>query len=172
MFFDSPDKQIREFEARINPFTGYLYNLAYRISGNQHDAEDIVQEVLVKMYRQFKRWRDADNPRAYFARAIYNQYVDNIRKQSRHNQSVDIEDEVIQADENTANAPDLATDKDMTLDRVTQALQSLSEDHRSVIVLHDIEGYTYEEIGDIMDIAVGTAKSRHSRARRALGELL
>ena len=169
MLFLSDRKQRKKYERFIRPHVDSLYSLACRLSGNPHDAEDITQDLLVKLFDQTGKLYALDNPRPYLMRALFNQYVDYMRKQGRHlnTRDTDIDNELA-SPESAHATPEIAVDADLSAERLDAALARLSDDHRAIILLHDAEGFTFDEISDMLQIPSGTAKSRHNRARRAL----
>ncbi len=168
MLFLSERKQRKRYEQFISPHVNHLYGLACRFSQSREDAEDITQDLLIKLFKQ-QKLLEMENPRAYLSRALYNQYVDYMRKQGRHLGSVDIDiDNEVPAPEAAASSPESAAEFDLNVSSLDSALGKLSSDHRDIVILHDIEGFTYDEISDLLKIAPGTAKSRHHRARTTL----
>ncbi len=169
MLFFSERNQRKQYEKFIAPHVDHLYSLAWRLSGNRHDAEDITQDLLIKLFSQQQKLLALENPKPYLSRALFNQYVDYMRKQSRHLNTTEVDiDSELASPQTPQGTPEAAMEFDLTAGRLEQALQALSEDHRSIIVLHDMEGFTFDEISDMLHIAKGTAKSRHNRARSAL----
>lgn len=169
MLFLSDRNDRKKYERFISPHVNHLYSLAFRLSNNRHDAEDITQDLLVKLFTRQHKLYAMDNPKPYLSRALYNQYVDHMRRQGRHLNTSDIDiDTELMSPENPQSSPEAATEFDLGTDRINEALAQLSDDHRALIVLHDIEGFTFEEISSMLNIARGTAKSRHHRARAAL----
>ncbi len=173
MLFLSDRNKRKQYERFISPYVSHLYSMAYRLSNNPHDAEDITQDLLIKLFSQQQKLLALENPKPYLSRALFNQYVDYMRKQGRHRNTseVDIDNELA-SPENAQSTPEASMEFELTAERLETALQQLSEDHRTIIVLHDMEGFTFDEISDMLHIAKGTAKSRHNRARTALNKTL
>ncbi len=169
MLFLSDRKARKQYEQFIRPYIDQLYSMAYRLSHNAHDAEDITQDLLVKLFSQTQKLYAMDNPKPYLMRSLFNQYIDYMRKQGRHLNTTETDiDNELASPETAHSTPEVATEFDLSAERIEQALTSLSDDHRAIIVLHDVEGFTFDEISDMLRIAKGTAKSRHHRARSAL----
>ncbi len=169
MLFLSDRNARKKYEQFIRPYVDQLYSMAYRLSHTPHDAEDITQDLLVKLFNQTQKLYALDDPKPYLMRSLFNQYVDYMRKQGRHLNTTDTDiDNELATPETIQSTPEAATEFDLSAERIDRALACLSDDHRAVIVLHDIEGFTFDEISEMLHIAKGTAKSRHHRARDAL----
>ncbi len=157
-----------DFEQRIGPHVDDLYRLAYRFTGNRHDAEDLVQELLTRLFDRRRQLRDIENLRPWLARSLYNLYIDSLRSHQRTPFS-QLEDDAARLDQLPAPQQGEYDDFDRVLQ---QALYSLSETHRSLILFHDVEGYTLPELSQILAQPLGTLKSRLHRARARLREKL
>jgi len=163
-----------QFEALVQPHLKQLYKLAYRFSGKQHDAEDLVQDVLLKLYPRLKEMQAIEKLGPWLARVLYRHFVDKQRsKQRRPLQLVGNDDEQILEDF-TEPAPGPASTQEQTLlqNQLQHSLSQLNEDQRILVILHDVEGYTLQEIHTMYDVSIGTLKSRLNRARGRLRECL
>jgi len=161
------------FEAIVAPHMDRLYRLAYRFSGRRENAEDLVQELLVRMYPRLKELRRVEKPGPWLAKSLYHLFIDETRRENRAPISL-LEDTAIEV-ENVAcvNAgPESSLHKERWLGQVEQAVYRLNPDQRSLIALHDMEGYTLPELSDMLGTPVGTLKSRLHRARSMLREIL
>lgn len=163
------------FTALVRPHLERLYRLAYRLTQHREDAQDLVQDVLLKLHPQADKMAEVDSVAAWLSRVLYNQFVDNQRRYARRRlHTVDHRD--YSADPDTAQAEQASTEElvegEFTITRVQAALEQLSDDHRLIINLHDVEGYTLTEIAEITGIPHGTLKSRRHRARERLQLLL
>jgi len=154
-----------------------LYNFAYRLTLNKADAEDLVQEAFLKAFRFIDSYEVGTNPKAWLFRILKNAFINKYRKDSKRPPSIDF-DEVYKG-QNDDRSPystyeDLSEEMfdQMMGDELTMAINSLSVNFRTVILLSDIEGFTYEEISKITDIPIGTVRSRLFRARNTLKEKL
>ena len=157
-----------DFEQRIGPHVDGLYRLAFRLTGNRHDAEDLVQELLTRLYDRRRQLREISDLRPWLARSLYNLYIDTLRSHNRTPFSQLDDDE-----SRLERLPDQGQTGYDDADRVLmQALGRLSETHRSLILFHDVEGYTLPELSQILAQPIGTLKSRLHRARARLRELL
>ncbi len=163
------------FERLLRPHLDRLYRFAYRLTGSKAEAEDLFQDVLVKLFGRLDDLADIEEPGSWTSRVLYNHFVDNRRRFARQRLVSVGEgqlppggfDAVPGGDNPARNAERL--DNIMRLD---MALAELSEDHRLVVLLHDSEGYKLKEIQEITGVPVGTLKSRLHRARARLRELL
>jgi len=163
-----------QFEALIQPHLKQLYKLAYRFSGQQHDAEDLVQDVLLKLYPRLKEMQAIEKLGPWLARVLYRHFVDKYRsKQRTPLQLVGDDDEQI-IEDYTEQSPGPAGTKEQSLlqHQLQDSLSQLNEDQRILVILHDVEGYTLQEIHTMYDVSIGTLKSRLNRARGRLRELL
>lgn len=150
------------------PHIDHLYRLAYRFCNNQHDAEDLVQELLVKLYPKLKELKQIENLRPWLARSLYHHFIDSVRRF----QNDPLRDAPDLADfENileSAGSTEDSTDNQYIQQQLIDSLKKLSPDHRTIIKLHDIEGYSLNELMEILELPLGTLKSRLHRARQQL----
>ncbi|MCC6302675.1 MAG: sigma-70 family RNA polymerase sigma factor [Gammaproteobacteria bacterium] len=167
------------FETLVRPHLKPLFRLAYRLTHSREEAEDLIQELLLKLYPRRHELMEVDRLRPWLARVMYRIFIDNRRRYSRSpvHLAVDCGTDAQGADpiENLAGAgdnPELETEQNVLTRHLLQVIDRLSEDHRHVLGLHDIEGYTLEEMQVILDCPIGTLKSRLHRARARLRELL
>ena len=167
-------KQANEaFAELVRPHLSKLYRLAYRLTGSQHDAEDLVQDVLVKVYARRDELTSIRELSPWLGRVIYNQFIDDKRRYGRTplklvGSDADVEDLAATENGSPANAASLAEARG----RIIEALEKITEEQRVVLVLHDVEGYKFKEIHELTGVPVGTLKSRLSRARARLRVLL
>ena len=163
------------FTALIRPHLERMYRLAFRLTGNRDDAQDLVQDVLLKLHSQRDRLAEVDAVATWLARVMYNQFIDNLRRYKSRSMAL-VDDPVVSADPDQAPAVEASTEDlvegEFTIKRVLVALDQLSDDHQLVIKLHDVEGYTLTEMVEITGIPLGTLKSRRQRARERLQKLL
>lgn len=166
-----------EFEREAIPHMNSLYNFALRMTGDEDDADDLVQETYLKAFRFFDKFEKGTNCKAWLFRIMKNSFINDYRKLTKEPNKVDYEDvqnfyETIKADEVVYNHYQEDAFSNLLDDEVSKAIAELPEDFRTVIILSDIEGFTYEEIADFVDIPVGTVRSRLHRARKMLYSLL
>lgn len=166
-----------QFEREFMPLIDSLYNFAYRLTLDEDDANDLVQETYLKAYRFFDSYEQGTNAKAWLFRILKNSFINEFRKKSKEPSKVDYNevetfynsDEV---DENITVDLRVESISDMIGDEVATALNSLAVDFRTIIILCDLEGFTYEEMSKILDIPIGTVRSRLHRARNLLKDRL
>jgi len=168
----------RIFEEEFYPHADALYNFAYNLTYNEEDANDLVQETYMKAFRFIDKYMEGTNAKAWLFKILKNGFINQYRKKSKRPSQVDYE-EVInfhreEEGSNLSGHIDLREEiyQNMMGDEVTTAVNGLPVDFRTVILLCDIEGFTYEEISKIMDIPIGTVRSRLHRSRNMLKEKL
>ncbi len=162
-----------DFEKEAIPHMDALYNFALRMTGDEDDADDLVQETFLKAFRFFDKFEKGTNCKAWLFRILKNSYINDYRKTTKEPDKVDYEDvqnfyENIKSDEVDSRHYEMDAFNNLLDDEISTAITSLPEDFRTVIILSDIEGFTYEEIADFVDIPVGTVRSRLHRARKML----
>ena len=161
------------FEKEAVPHMDAVRNFALRLTGDEDDADDLVQETFMKAFRFFDKFESGTNCKAWLFRILKNSFINDYRKQTKEPDKVDYEDvqnfyENIKADQVDSRHYELDAFSNLLDDDVSKAIAGLPEDFRTVIILNDIEGFTYEEIADFVDIPVGTVRSRLHRARKML----
>lgn len=154
-----------------------LYNYALRMTGDPEDANDLVQETYLKAYRFFDSFEKGTNCKAWLFRILKNSYINRYRKESKEPDKVDYDE--IKEFYHTVKHSSLDSNDmqekwfgELLDDEVSRALDSLPEDFREVVQLCDIEGFTYEEIANMVDCPIGTVRSRLHRGRKILREKL
>ncbi len=162
-----------EFQNEAVPHLNALYNYALHITMNPDDAEDLVQETYLKAYRFFNSFERGTNCKAWLFKILKNNYINLFRKNSKEPGKVDydlIKDFYHTIKDNRNDTTETDTDYFHSLlhEEVYQALHSLPEEFREVIQLCDIEGFTYEEIANMVDSPIGTVRSRLYRGRKLL----
>jgi RNA polymerase sigma-70 factor (ECF subfamily) len=165
------------FEDELLPHADALYNFAYHLTYNEEDANDLVQETFMKAFRFINSFDSGTNAKAWLFKILKNGFINEYRRKKKEPNKVDYEDIIAYQDadeENGGVAFDLREDifDGMMGDEITIALNRLPIDYKTVILLCDIEGFTYEEIAKIIDIPIGTVRSRLHRARNMLKESL
>ncbi len=169
----SRQSEHEQFEELLQPYLQKLYRLAYRFTGQRVDAEDLVQDVVVKLYPRLQEMQKIEQLGPWLARVLYRHFVDRLRSKQRSPLHLVVEDEQV-LEEHSDEKPDPAGTVETALlkNRLQQALDQLNEDQRALVILHDVEGYTLNEIHIMHDVSIGTLKSRLNRARGRLRELL
>lgn len=176
------DKALRNervFEQELLPHADALNTFAYHLTYNSDDADDLVQETYLKAYRYIDRYETGTNAKAWLFKILKNGFINQYRKKSKAPTQVDIDDVTnFMNNEDVQHAGAGYTDlreemfQHMMGDEVTLAINALPVNFRIVILLCDIEGFTYEEIAKIIDIPIGTVRSRLFRARNLLKKKL
>lgn len=170
------DRQ-REFEREALPHTDLLYNYALRMTNNTADADDLLQETFLKAYRFWDKYETGTNIRAWLFRIMKNSYINRYRKEIKTPTTVDydeVEDFYTSVKDRASESNDLQENlyRNLLDDDVAAAVSELPEDFRTVVLLCDIEGLSYEEIAEFVDIPLGTVRSRLHRGRKLLREKL
>lgn len=165
------------FESELFPHMGALKTFAYHLTYNEDDADDLVQETYLKAHKFIENYDSGTNAKAWLFKILKNAYINEYRKKVRRPTKVDL-DELISIREgevpNSASYTDLREeifDNSMG-DEVTLALKSLPEEFREVILLCDIENFSYDEISKTIELPIGTVRSRLFRARNMLKDKL
>lgn len=163
----------KEFEHEALPHSDLLYNYALRMTNNRADADDLLQETFLKAFRFWDKYEKGTNIRAWLFRIMKNSYINRYRKDSK-------EPETVEYDELTGSRPDIreagtdasdlqtAVERTLLDDDVAEAVAALPEEFRTVVILCDIEGLSYEEIAQFVDCPLGTVRSRLHRGRKLL----
>lgn len=167
----------RIFEKEFMPHIDSMYNFAFKLTGDEEDAKDLVQETYLKAFRFISSFEKGTNAKAWLFRILKNSFINDYRKKSKEPSKIDYQEvESIynseDADHNITVDLRSETMQNRIGDEVTNALNSLAVDFRIVVILCDLEGFTYEEMSKILDIPIGTVRSRLHRARNLLKEKL
>jgi RNA polymerase sigma factor (sigma-70 family) len=165
------------FNNEFMPHINSMYSFAYRLTLDSDDAKDLLQDTYLKAYRFIESFQKGTNAKAWLFRILKNSFINDYRKKSKEPSKVDYQD--VESYYNSEDVdrqitPDLRVEalKDMIGDEISNALNSLDVDFRTVIILCDLEGFKYEEMAKILDIPIGTVRSRLHRARNLLKEKL
>jgi RNA polymerase sigma-70 factor (ECF subfamily) len=176
---DSFEERRQKFQALAFPHMDALYSTALRLTRNQLDAEDLVQDVYLRAYRFFDKFEEGTNFKAWIFKILTNTFINRYRKKVREPQQVEFEKvEYFYALREKERDDKYETRYDENLyaglfdDEINAALQKLSYDFRAVVILCDIEGFSYKEIASIIGKPIGTVMSRLSRARQQLQRYL
>ena len=172
----SRSKKRQEFEATALVYLDNLYGAAFRLARNRRDAEDLVQETLLRAYRSWESFQKGSSCKAWLFKILNNAFIDSYQRSKRRRETVE-----------AASAEQRATDGVLFQERseaqrtpeevlleggfsevVDEALASLPEDFKVAVVLCDVEGFSYREIAEIVGCPVGTVMSRLHRGRRHL----
>lgn len=168
------------FEQLVLKHQKRVFNIVYRFLGDYEEAKDLTQEVFIRVYKAIKGFRKE----AQFSTWVYYITCNTCRNKLRQWKTrpmVESLDKPLETDENEINItipdttikqPDEALEQKEIQTKVQQAIQTLSEDHKTVIILRDIQNLSYEEIAQVLNCSLGTVKSRLARARLALKDKL
>ena len=165
------------FDQEFMPHINSMYNFGFRLTLDRDDAKDLVQDTYLKAYRFIESFQKGTNAKAWLFRILKNSFINDYRKKSKEPAKVDyqeVETYYNSEDVDRQITPDLRVEalQDMIGDEISNALNALDVDFRTVIILCDLEGFKYEEMAKILDIPIGTVRSRLHRARQLLKEKL
>ena len=174
------DPALKErFERDAMPLLSGLYSSALRMTRNPADAEDLVQETVLRAYRGFAGFQEGTNLKAWLYRILTNSFINTYRKKQRQPVTVEGPDDIdewylfdklgAQSVEPSAESEVLEQLPD---EDVQRALEALPEGFRMAVLLADVEGFSYKEIAEILEIPIGTVMSRLHRGRKALQKAL
>jgi len=168
--------EVDSFGSLVNIYQSKVLGLCLKLTGNRSDAEDLAQEVFLKSFRSLKGFRLEADFGTWLHRITVNMYLNYKKKNSKvtifyiddpvKTDTGEINREIL--DESADPSQEIEEKEDRNV--IKQALDSLSPEHKAVLVLREIEGYSYEEIAQITQSSLGTVKSRMNRARQALKE--
>jgi RNA polymerase sigma-70 factor (ECF subfamily) len=169
------------FSDQAVPFMASLYTAALRMTRNPADAEDLVQETYLKAYRAFGGFKEGTNLKAWLYKILTNTFINSYRSRKRRPEQTDL-DEVedlylyrrlggLEAVAASRSAEEEVLDHFTDAD-VKAAVEALPEQFRMAVLLADVEGFSYKEIAEILDIPIGTVMSRLHRGRKALQKVL
>ncbi len=165
------------FEELVVMYQKQIYNLGYRMMGSEEDACDMTQEAFLKAFKSIRKFNNKSNFGTWIYRIAVNVCIDELRKRKKvklypvaHNDNP--QDSGCKLIMDTGDLPEEQVERQETRKQVQQAINRLGEEHRSIIILRDIQGRSYQEIADILGLNIGTVKSRINRARQSLKEEL
>jgi RNA polymerase sigma-70 factor (ECF subfamily) len=167
------------FERDVIPLLPSLYGAAMRLTRNPADAEDLIQDTYLRAFRGFAGFKEGTNLKAWLYRILTNSFINTYRKRQREPQTVDGPDDIdewylfdrLGAQSVQGSAESEVLDR-MPDEDVKRALESIPENFRMAVLLADVEGFSYKEIAEIMDVPIGTVMSRLHRGRKALEKAL
>jgi RNA polymerase sigma-70 factor, ECF subfamily len=177
---EATDEDLLErFERDVLPLLPGMYGAALRMTRNPADAEDLLQDTTLRAYRGFATFQEGTNLKAWLYRILTNSYINTYRKKQREPKTVegpeDQEDWFL-FDRLGSKSVERSAEEDVLEqlpdDEVKRALESIQENFRMAVLLADVEGFSYKEIAEIMDVPIGTVMSRLHRGRKALEKAL
>ncbi|RXK48302.1 sigma-70 family RNA polymerase sigma factor [Aquirufa rosea] len=166
------------FEKEFMPHLDAMYNFALRLTNDEDDAQDLVQDTCLKAYRFINSFEPGTYAKAWLFRILKNNFINDYRKKSRGPSKVEFEwveqSFAGEDDPEPSHQADLhaETVNEMLGDEITKAIQALPVDFRMIIILCDLEEFSYEEMAKILNIPIGTVRSRLHRARALLKDSL
>lgn len=179
-----PTSGREEFEELLDRHLDELFDMAVRLTRNQMDAEDLVQDTSIRAFRFFHQFEPGSNFRAWIYRILMNTFINSYRSKKRRPTPVVLEEVTYMlkdedADLERQNRPNRrerptnpVDPTDYFDDQISQALDQVPEGYRAVVLLCDVQGFSYKEIADILKCPIGTVMSRLHRGRRILKSLL
>lgn len=169
------------FADQAMEYMGSLYTAALRMTRNPADAEDLVQETYLKAYRAFGSFQQGTNLKAWLYKILTNTFINSYRSRKRRPEQTELDDveelylyrrlgglEAVSA----GRSAEEEVLEHFTESDIKQALEELPEQFRMAVLLADVEGFSYKEIADILDVPIGTVMSRLHRGRKALQKTL
>ncbi|WP_066634489.1 RNA polymerase sigma factor [Desulfolucanica intricata] len=164
------------FEQLVRRYENKIYNICYRFMGNHADASDLAQETFIRLYKALPKFRGESGFMTWLYRICGNVCRDELRRQQRR-QKVFLDESsngpVLSASIRSQDLlPEEMLERQELKLMIQSCMNSLSEDHRLILILREIQGLSYEELAEVLDCTLGTVKSRLSRARLALKEII
>jgi RNA polymerase sigma-70 factor (ECF subfamily) len=163
-------ERLKLFEQTVLPHLDAAYNLARWLAGNDHDAQDVAQEATLRAFRFFGNFR-GENARAWLLTIVRNTFYTWLRKNRPPENVVEVNDETLASEDvlvdTEANTPQFAD-----AETVRRAIAELPVEFREMVVLRELEGFSYKEIAELAEVPIGTVMSRLARARKLLQKRL
>ncbi|MGE5329422.1 MAG: RNA polymerase sigma factor [Deltaproteobacteria bacterium] len=172
------DGDLQAFEELISKYETKVFNITFRILGDYTQAEDVSQDIMVKVFRTIKGFKEQSSFYTWLYRITVNECMDMVKKRKRTltysiDSPLDTEDGEIKTEiQDSSESVEGTVERNELRRYLADAMNSLSPEHKTVIVLRDVQGFSYEEIAEIIKCPPGTVKSRINRARLELKNLL
>jgi RNA polymerase sigma-70 factor (ECF subfamily) len=163
-------ERLKSFEQTVLPHLDAAYNLARWLAGNDHDAQDIAQEACLRALRFFGSFR-GDNARAWLLSIVRNTFYTWLRKNRPPENLVELGDEGLAVEDVSVNA-EILNSRLADAEAIRRAIEELPAEFREIVILREMEGFSYKEIAELADVPIGTVMSRLTRARRQLQKRL
>ncbi len=151
----------------IDRYSKTVYNLAFNFCGSSDDANDLTQDIFVKIYKNINKFDENLNISSWILRISKNHCIDYWRKNKKNNFRVDLEDNLVRDE----HSPEDDLIKTGDLNKLREKMLMLKDDVRALLIMRDIQSYSYQEIADSLEIPLGTVKSKINRARIQLAKL-
>lgn len=170
------DGNMKAYEEIISLYEKKVFSVIYYMVKNENEVEDIAQEVFIKIYKNLKNFKEESSLYTWIYRITINVCLDEIKRRKKVvylDEEIETEDGEIrmQLADDSKGPSEIAEDKDLK-QRLEACIRKLPEDQRIMIILRDIKGFTYMEIAEMLKMNLGTVKSKISRARAMLKEIL
>mgnify|MGYP001290367584 CR=1 FL=1 len=166
---------LEAFEQLILQYEKRIYNFCYRMTNNQEDAEDLAQEIFIKVYKNLNSFKGNSKFSTWIYRIAYNTCVDKYRKKKVTTVSLTLNNDEEEKEIDLPSNDPLPEERVVSreeYDVVCECISALKPEYKTVVVLRDIQNYTYDEIAEILNVPLGTVKSHISRGRAALRDAL
>ncbi|MBE6682309.1 MAG: sigma-70 family RNA polymerase sigma factor [Ruminococcaceae bacterium] len=174
--YEAADGNDNAFETLVRKYERLVTTCVYSIVGNPDDTSDVSQETFLKVYKSLSSFKGDSEFSTWLYRIAKNTALDFVRRRKQNTLSIDSSGEEGEGfelpDNNINSSPEKKALENERKEKLYQALAALSDEHREIIILRDLNGYSYEDIADKLEIESGTVKSRISRAREALRKIL
>lgn len=164
------------FGTLVASYEKFIFNVACKMFSNSEDAADVAQEALIKAYKNIDKFDFNSSFSTWLYRITVNACIDEMRRRKgKDNISIDAEDEesglTLQIEDTSLGAEERVIQNE-TVSEVRMAIDKLSEEHKTVIILRDLQDMTYEQVAQTLDLSIGTVKSRLARARKSLKDII
>jgi RNA polymerase sigma-70 factor (ECF subfamily) len=163
-------ERLKAFEQTVLPHLDAAYNLARWLVGNDHDAQDVAQEASLRAFKFFGSFR-GDNPRAWLLTIVRNTFYNWLKKNRPAGIASEFDEEALAVEDVSANA-EIINLRLADAETVRRAIDELPVEFREMIILREMEGFSYKEIAELSDVPIGTVMSRLARARTQLQKSL
>jgi RNA polymerase sigma-70 factor, ECF subfamily len=163
-------ERLKSFEQTVLPHLDAAYNLARWLAGNDHDARDVAQEASLRAFRFFGSFR-GENPRVWLLAIVRNTFYSWLQKNRPTEMTVEMAEEALDVEDVSVNA-DALNSRLADAAMVRRAIGALPVEFREIVILREMEGFSYKEIADLADVPIGTVMSRLARARKQLQKSL
>ena len=163
-------ERLKLFEQTVLPHLDAAYNLARWLAGNDHDAQDVAQEASLRAFKFFGSFR-GDNARAWLLTIVRNTFYNWLQKNRSPQMAGELDDEALMVEDVSVNAESINL-RLADAETVQRAIAELPVEFREIVILREMEGFSYKEIADLSDLPIGTVMSRLARARKQLQKRL